>query len=671
MFNFNGMPYKRSGRAGGKSVSMIGMLVLLLAALLVLPSCFGDDETVTETVTETVPETVTEIVEPPLSCDELGQTGGDDTLQGSSGEDDICALGGDDTITASGGDDMIDAGDGDDTVYAGDGRDSVVAGAGDDTVEGGDGDDMIDGGDGDDTLSGGRGEDTIMGGAGADVIEGGRHDDTIDGGDGNDDTASYKNSDDKVDVSLAEAIDSRGDAARDTLTNIENLIGSDSEDGDTLTGNGEDNTLTGGGGPDTLNGGGGDDTLIGGATTVDALNGGDDADTASWEDEKNIEDDPDTETVMETYVAKNVEVDISKSPVGDPPVFTATYDGVASDTIATVEVTDENDVKSNVSTIENFTGGDGDDTFTGDAGNNVLNGGDGKDTLDGGGGDDVLVAGPGGVSSDLESLTGGDGDDMLTGVEGYNDLNGGAGSDTIYAGANDAVDGGSGPAVDMNDDGDTDDPGETDTGVDTVSYKMVTKDTDTTNAEGTLDGVTVDVGSSTFANVEKLIGSPLNDTITSSTASIAMIMGGDGNDVITGGNGRDMILGGDGKDTLNGGGGGITPPTGFDKAMADVLAGMGGDDTLSGSDSSTDVFAVHTGGGDDTITDFELGVDHVHFLGFTAADVDCQRARGSVTKVVCTAGSQTVDIEIEAGETFSTDPEDLTKDLNIVIDPNG
>ena len=43
MFKFNGMPYKRSGRAGGKSVSMIGMLVLLLAALLVLPSCFDDD----------------------------------------------------------------------------------------------------------------------------------------------------------------------------------------------------------------------------------------------------------------------------------------------------------------------------------------------------------------------------------------------------------------------------------------------------------------------------------------------------------------------------------------------------------------------------------------------------------------------------------------------------
>ena len=50
MFKFNGMPYKRSGRAGGKSVSMIGMLVLLLAALLVLPSCFDDDTVEVETI---------------------------------------------------------------------------------------------------------------------------------------------------------------------------------------------------------------------------------------------------------------------------------------------------------------------------------------------------------------------------------------------------------------------------------------------------------------------------------------------------------------------------------------------------------------------------------------------------------------------------------------------
>ena len=37
------------GARGGKSVSMIGMLVLLLAALLVLPSCFDDDTETVET----------------------------------------------------------------------------------------------------------------------------------------------------------------------------------------------------------------------------------------------------------------------------------------------------------------------------------------------------------------------------------------------------------------------------------------------------------------------------------------------------------------------------------------------------------------------------------------------------------------------------------------------
>ena len=102
--------------------------------------------------------------------------------------------------------------------------------------------------------------------------------------------------------------------------------------------------------------------------------------------------------------------------------------------------------------------------------------------------------------------------------------------------------------------------------------------------------------------------------------------------------------------------------------MADVLAGMGGDDTLIGTENSVDVFAVHLDGGDDKITAFEVGSDHVHFLGFTAGDVSCDRARGSTTAVVCTAGSQTVDIDTSG--TFST-PANLVKDLNILVDPNG
>ena len=51
--------------------------------------------------------------------------------------------------------------------------------------------------------------------------------------------------------------------AEDTLTNVENLIGSDGND--ELTGNNVANELTGGAGDDTLTGGGGSDTLTGGA----------------------------------------------------------------------------------------------------------------------------------------------------------------------------------------------------------------------------------------------------------------------------------------------------------------------------------------------------------------------------------------------------------------------
>ncbi len=58
----------------------------------------------------------------------------------------------------------------------------------------------------------------------------------------------------------------------DTLTNIENLTGSNLND--TLTGNAAANILNGGAGNDTLNGGAGNNSLIGAAGT----------DTASYAD---------------------------------------------------------------------------------------------------------------------------------------------------------------------------------------------------------------------------------------------------------------------------------------------------------------------------------------------------------------------------------------------------
>ena len=262
-------------------------------------------------------------------------------------------------------------------------------------------------------------------------------------------------------------------------------------------------------------------------------------------------------------------------------------------------------------------------------------------------GDDTLMGGAG-----ADTLYGGAGDDTLDGGEG-NDadtLNGGPGSDMIYAGVgangedNDTIDAGSGTG--LVDDAETDvdeSKGETDI----VSFAKVTDTDDTMDGD---QGATINVESGW--NEEQVHGSPFADTITGSSD-------------------RDMILGGDGDDTLSGGGGGMLNDGEFDKATADVLAGMGGDDTLNGDDNtSIEVFAVHLDGGDDTITNFGLGNDHLHFLGFTAGDVSCERSRGSASAVVCTAGSQTVDIETTGA--FTTTPaEDLDGDLNIVVDPNG
>ena len=60
-------------------------------------------------------------------------------------------------------------------------------------------------------------------------------------------------------------------------------------------------------------------------------------------------------------------------------------------------------------TIENLTGGDGDDVLTGDDNPNRLDGGPGADTLNGLGGADVLVA-----SDDDDTFDGGDGSDTVT-----------------------------------------------------------------------------------------------------------------------------------------------------------------------------------------------------------------------------------------------------------------
>ncbi|MGG7598216.1 retention module-containing protein [Pseudomonas sp. WC1] len=157
------------------------------------------------------------------------------------------------TLTGTGGDDVLLAGAGDTTLNGGAGNDVLVAGAGNNSLHGGDGDDLLIVGPGNDLLDGGAGNDT----------------------------ASYAKATAGVTVDLGHVGQQNTvGAGLDTLSGIENLIGSDYND--TLTGNDGDNLLNGGVGNDVLKGGAGNDILIGGPGN-DTLTGGSGNDSFVWQ----------------------------------------------------------------------------------------------------------------------------------------------------------------------------------------------------------------------------------------------------------------------------------------------------------------------------------------------------------------------------------------------------
>ena len=457
----NGMPYgRRSTYARGRSVSTIGMLALLLAALLVLPSCFDDDdETVTETVKETVTETVTQTVEAEPGYDEIGpghEVGKENCYQ-----------------------------DGD--------RDGMIAGTEmGDCIEGEEGNDSIKGMGGDDMLDGGPGNDTLYGGADNDELIGGPGNNTLDGGPDTD-IAVYKNAMRAVvnlgkniarvkhsepEDPLAEMADSG--VGTDTLMNIENVKGTHGDD--TIDGDGNANLLKGLDGADMINGHGKDDTILPNRPAMDmngdgildsntadgnpndpvtpdgldVVDGGEGNDTISYEGEASgeavtvdlstvvpaIADDPTTpgNEARIAHVAAQVGTQTvgDESTLGDTDRIKVTGTGMDDDPY--------------VSTIENVTGGFGNDVLTGDTRANILTGGaggdtlrgeadtvtemGGDDTLNGGAGADMLYGGPGndtlnGGDDNDETMQGGPGNDTLDGGKGTDTLNGGAGKDTF------------------------------------------------------------------------------------------------------------------------------------------------------------------------------------------------------------------------------------------------
>ncbi len=136
----------------------------------------------------------------------------------------------------------------------------------------------LSGNDGDDILIGGSGNDTLRGGEGNDILVGGLGRNTLVGGAGND-TASYINAGSGVSVTVNGSNQDTGGAGVDSLSGLENLLGSRYDD--TLSGDGSANILLGLDGDDILNGMGGNDILNGGLGN-DRLSGDAGEDTFVW-----------------------------------------------------------------------------------------------------------------------------------------------------------------------------------------------------------------------------------------------------------------------------------------------------------------------------------------------------------------------------------------------------
>ncbi len=313
-----------------------------------------------------------------------------------------------------------------------------------DTIFGGAGADILNGGIGDDTINGEDGDDTLIGGLGTNTINGGNDIDVV----------TYATATAAVTVSLAIGIAQNTiGAGTDTISNVENLTGSDFND--TLTGDTNNNTIDGGIGNDTIRGGLGVDVMLGGVGD-DTLDGsdGDEVDT--------IDGGADTDTLTYSAAAGGVFVDLADTAAQDTQ-------GAGVDTISNVEnLTGSgfNDALDGDADNNTILGLDGDDEIEGHGGNDTLNGGNGTDVLtyeSAGGGVTVDLSNAGAQStvsagtdtlSNFENLTGslfgddltGDGNaNIISGLDGADTINGGGGADTILGGdGNDILTGGAG-----------------------------------------------------------------------------------------------------------------------------------------------------------------------------------------------------------------------------------
>lgn len=331
-----------------------------------------------------------------------------------------------DTITGHAGNDLIDGGAGyDRVIYDGPGA-VVVDLALLVTQNTGQGWDIlrsiehITSGSGDDSLSGNAAHNGLIGGAGNDSLSGRDGNDTLYGETGNDqlygglgvDTAWFCG-DAAVVVNLAIRSTQNTGQGKDTLRDIENLVGgnrNDSLTGDaganSLWGRADGDVLKGGAGNDSLYGDADSDTLYGGAGN-DRLDGGSGNDTASFRGA--------------VAVAVNLAIKGAQNT------------GLGWDTLLNIENlagSTDNDALSGNDGSNSIWAREGADTVNGGAGRDLLYGEAGNDRLSGGADSDRLYAG-----ADSDTLYGGAGHDTLYGGSGNDLIDGGPGNDVFYGGS--------------------------------------------------------------------------------------------------------------------------------------------------------------------------------------------------------------------------------------------
>ncbi|MBJ7486504.1 calcium-binding protein [Brevundimonas sp.] len=473
-------------------------------------------------------------------------------------------------------------------------NDQFFGGATGEGISAGAGNDLIEGRLGDDSLSGDDGDDTILGGVGNDSLDGGNGRDSLDGGDGNDSLTTGFN-------------------FGSILQNAAGRFVSGAELDDGVA--------------ETATGGAGDDTAFIGFG--DSFDGGDG-----------------TDVINVSLVARTSGVNLDLTTDG-----VARLGAVIGGTLTSVETLGNNirltnfDDSFNVARSGNFYGLGGNDTMTGDVATQFFGGNAGDDTIDAGGGDDRIWSGQGddtafgGLGNDFlygdedndnglngylaagrdyldsgagndtvygnggdDTILGGDGNDFLYGdqssfglagprgggvlVSGNDTIDGGAGNDTLVGDAgDDRLTGGLGS--DILDGGDG-----ADTAVFNGAYASYTI--------STLNGVTTVSGADgvdRLTNVERLQFSDVAFTLGGPQPVIQQ--GNAAPDTLAGGAGDDLIVGGGGADTLTGGAG------------ADVFRYTAAADSTAGSQ--------------DTITDFQSGVDQIDLAALNATSVSVGR----------------------------------------------